>query len=154
MSGGTPEEQLCRDWYTAFDARKIGDLMALFSEDPTVFVGAGGSTRATQYTMNQPIHGREPVRKYYEDRFAKSMAKNAADPPADARARGQHTRPDCAVTRPPCIFLPWVVFTGTITDFQDHGGYKGPYLHVFRIANGKIASLDMFLDPTPSAPQP
>ena len=155
MSGGTPEVDVCRNWYRAFDARKIDELMKLFSDHPVVFVGAGGSTGATLYTTPEPLIGRPKVEEYYEKRFAMSLhADKAADQPPDPQVPPNPIRPDCAVLRPPCIFLPWIVFSSTIRDFKDHGGYEGPYLHVFRIAEMKIDSLEMFLDPTLRASQP
>jgi hypothetical protein len=155
MSGTTPEEDLCRRWYRALDARDINALMALFADDPAIFVGAGDSTGAARYTMREPIRGQRYVREYYEDRFAKSaqaLAQGNTAPASQPPTRS--IRPFCAFQHQPCIFLPWIVFNGEIRDHDDHGGYEGPFLHVFRIVGMKIASLEMFLDPTCGKAQP
>jgi hypothetical protein len=123
---------LCLNWYGAFDRRDIDALMALFTDDAVVVVGAGGSSGAVDYSGT--FTGSDEIRKYYTKRFA------TPDNPPGA-------------VKPRCGFVAnnykevgsWVVFWGTI----GRAHYNGNYLHVWTVDSGRglLARLDMYLEP-------
>jgi hypothetical protein len=128
---------LCQAWYAAFDRRDLPAVMALFTDDVVVVVGAGGSSTAVAYSGT--FAGRTEVEKYYRQRF--SHADLARSP----------LRPSCGIEQSPVEFGPWVIFTGNITDARKNGTptYKGGFVHVWHIDpdQQQISSLEMFLDP-------
>lgn len=144
MSGRDSDNvRLCRKWYATFESRDLDTLMTLFTDDVVVVVGAGGSSSAVAYSGTYT--GQDEVRRFYEKRFAGGYNLQAP------------IRPLCAVLPTPSEYGPWVLFWGQITDsLPDRSTtYQGGFLHVFRVdaMAGKIASLDMFLEPSGLVPQ-
>jgi SnoaL-like domain len=137
---------VCEDWYKAFDSRDLDKLMGLFTAHPIVVIGSGGSHSTVPY--HGSFEGYSAVRRYYKLRFAE--AAGTSNPGA--------IRPYCAISRPPCVFDPWVVFSGKIQDHPEISPYGGTFLHVFRFGRGdealKIAALEMFLDPAAASLSP
>lgn len=129
---------LCRKWYATFERRDLDTLMTLFTDDIVVVVGAGGSSSAVAYSGT--YIGQDEVRRFYAKRFGGGYDLQAP------------IRPLCAVLPTPMEYGPWVLFWGQITDAMPDrtATYQGGFLHVFRVdaRQGKIASLDMFLEPS------
>ena len=133
MSGTTSKNvELCIEWYRAFDRRDIDALMALFTDDAVVVVGAGGSASAVNYSGT--FTGSDEIRSYYTTRFA------TPDNPHGA-------------VKPFCGFVPnnykevgrWVIYWGSIV--RSH--YNGNYLHVWTVdpKREQLDRLDMYLEP-------
>ena len=129
---------LCRKWYSAFDSGDLDALMALFTENAVVVVGAGGSSSAVDYSGTYV--GKDAIKAYY-----KSRIESRNNP------RGL-IRPFCGFLGSGVEYGPWVMFWGQIVDRQNDGpeSYRGAYLHVWTIDVGQrlISSLEMFLDPS------
>ena len=105
--------EVCKAWYKAFDDRDLDELMKIFSEDPTVTVGAGGSRCLVPYAGT--YEGEENVRWYYRARF--QQASQAGQSQQNSQA-GQGNaritiRPFCGYVFKPAQFGPWVIFSGT-----------------------------------------
>ena len=143
--------EVCKAWYKAFDDRDLDELMKIFSEDPTVTVGAGGLAALC------PMLALMRVRKTFAGITA--LASNRHPRPGRA---SRTLRPDRAM--PVSLSGPFVVMCSNrlnsglgsssvvlIRDYSDFSkAYDGSFLHVFRFSpepgSLRIASLDMFLE--------
>ena len=94
-------------------------MMSLFAPDACVVMGPG-----VEYSG---VH--TDVHKFYENRFKHSE------------------RYACGIHENIREFKPWVVFSGNIIDHAEgKETYRGPFLHVWRIEENKIKSLNMFFE--------
>ena len=138
----SPRVQTCKQWYAAFNSRRLDALMALFDEHPRVSIGAGGSGTVVPYAGT--FEGRENVRWYYQMRFEqKSDDDKDVTGPLDPERK---MRPFCMIEKAPLECENWVIICARMRDHKGISGYDGPYVHVFgfRGTGLQIASLDMF----------
>ena len=134
--------QLCNRFYTAFDKADLDGLVAVFTDDAVVEIGAGDSASAVDYSG--VIRGRAAIRDYYGRRFGRGQVASAP------------IRPFCGLKKQPCVFFPWVVMSGEIRDELGDGTvlYKGEYLHVWTVdAHAEhVRCLSMHLRPSARVP--
>lgn len=124
--------QLCKRWYSAFGRRDVDALMALFTSDARVVIGAGDSSSSVDYSGT--YIGADMIRRFYEGRFANEAPERFA----------------CGIHENIREFNPWVIFSGNIIDRARNGyeTYRGRFLHVWTTdpRQRKILSLEMYFD--------
>ena len=128
--------ELCHRFYAALDKSDLAGIVSVFAQDAMIEVGAGNSADAVAYSG--VIRGITEIENYYRGRLERG--KHVAAP----------IRPFCSIIKRPCVFLPWLVFSGEIHDTLHDGSelYKGKFLHVWTVdGEGKrIKNLDMHLE--------
>jgi hypothetical protein len=134
----TAEIQSVMDWYEKFHASNLDGVVAPFTDNAILTIGAAESESYLPYGGR--FVGKAQIKRYYAGRFM--------------RPEGNPTQ----VIRPLCGLKPfmqqfgrWILVGGTIKDTQVGGKvvYEGKYLHVWSVnpEDGKFASMSMFFDP-------
>lgn len=125
--------RLCRQWYAAFDKQDLDALMALFTDNAVVTIGAGGSASAVDYCGT--FAGKPAIREYYESRFANDDSPLGSIKPFCGLSADNHSE-----------FASWVMFWGEL----GRAHYKGYFLHVWTVnaTQGKLSALEMYLEPS------
>jgi hypothetical protein len=134
MSANTSNNvSLCRKWCAAFDRHALDAVMALFTDDAVVVVGAGGSGSAIDYSG--VFTGSDEIREYYEKRFATDDSPVGQLKPFCAMVPGDHAE-----------IGQWVMFWGAI----HRARYNGNFLHIWTVdaTQDKLSRLEMYLDPS------
>lgn len=113
--------ELCRRFYKEFDRNDLDGVVGVFAHDAVIEIGAGNSASAVEYS--EVIRGSEKIQDYYRGRFERG--KHATAP----------LRPLCGIVKLPCIFFPWIIFSGEIRDELSDGTvlYQGNFLHVWTV---------------------
>lgn len=129
---------LCQRFYEQFDKRNLEGVVELFADEAVVEVGAGNTGSCAAYSGI--FRGHKEIREYYGHRFSGGLHISAP------------LRPFCGFRPNPCVFGPWVIFSGTIRDELRDGTvtYDGSFLHVWTVNVGRhrLTSLCMHFEPS------